>query len=38
VLKGELGQASMDAISVDDAFNAVSDLLAEVGASQSRSA
>jgi len=38
VLKGELGQGSMEAISVDDAFGAVRDLLAEVGASQSRSA
>jgi len=37
VLKGELGQGSMEAISVDDAFSAVRDLLAEVGASQSRS-
>jgi ADP-heptose:LPS heptosyltransferase len=38
VLKGELGQGSMEAISVDDAYAAVRDLLAEVSASQSRSA
>jgi ADP-heptose:LPS heptosyltransferase len=38
VLKGELGQGSMEAISVDDAYAAVRDLLAEVGASHSRSA
>jgi lipopolysaccharide heptosyltransferase I len=30
VLKGELGQGSMEAITVDDAFAAVQDLLAEV--------
>jgi ADP-heptose:LPS heptosyltransferase len=31
VLKGDLGQGSMDAITVDDAFAAVKDLLAELG-------
>jgi lipopolysaccharide heptosyltransferase I len=30
VLKGDLGQGSMDAITVDDAFAAVKDLLAEI--------
>jgi len=30
VLKGDLGQGSMDAITVDDAFAAVKDLLAEL--------
>lgn len=30
VLKGELGQGSMEAITVDDAFSAVQDLLAEL--------
>ncbi len=33
VLKGDLGQGTMDAITVDDAFAAVRDLLAEIGAS-----
>jgi ADP-heptose:LPS heptosyltransferase len=32
VLKGDLGQGSMDAITVDDAFAAVKDLLAELSA------
>lgn len=32
VLKGELGQGSMEAITVDDAFSAFQSLLAEVGA------
>lgn len=32
VLKGDLGQGSMDAITVDDAFAAVKELLAEIGA------
>jgi heptosyltransferase I len=31
VLKGELGQGTMEAITVDDAFAAVKDLLAEIG-------
>ncbi|HZE99562.1 MAG TPA: glycosyltransferase family 9 protein [Planctomycetota bacterium] len=34
VLKGELGQGSMEAISVDDAFSAVQDLLVELSQKQ----
>jgi heptosyltransferase I len=35
VLKGDLGQGTMDAITVDDAFAAVRDLLAEIGIARS---
>jgi ADP-heptose:LPS heptosyltransferase len=38
VLKGDLGQGSMDDITVDDAFAAVKDLLAELAAVAPRSA
>ena len=37
VLKGDLGQGTMDAITVDDAFAAVRDLLAEIAAATATS-